>query len=180
MDWEHVLASLPAACSIMNGTKGGFLVAALPAGWSRMARVAISLISVEKNQTVTLCPKSQASAVQLVRGTLALGHGSRGTAASCSSSLPAGKRGRAEHLSSRGEQHQQPACFKENPPHLPTLHFSSSGSDVCQGSALPVRALLLAGILQLISSPLVSKPNFVPLPTCMAELITGTHYGTWH
>lgn len=59
-----------------------------------MARVAISLISIEKNQTVTLCPKSQASAVQLVRGTLALGHGSRGTAASCSSSLPSREEGK--------------------------------------------------------------------------------------
>lgn len=88
------LPSLPAACSVMNGTKGGFLVAALPAGWSRMARVAISLISIEKNQTVTLCPKSQASAVQLVRGSLALGHGSRGTAASCSSSLPSREEGK--------------------------------------------------------------------------------------
>lgn len=92
---------------------------------------------------------------------------------------PAGTRGRAEHVSSRVEQHQQPPCFKENLSHLPTLHFSSSGSDVCKGSVLPVQALL-SDIPQLISCPLVCKPNFVPLPTFMAELITGTHCGTWH
>lgn len=45
------------------------------------------------------------------------------------------------------------ACFKENPPHLATSHFSFSESDICKGVAAPVRALLLPGILQLIISP---------------------------
>lgn len=170
MDWDHVLTQ-PASCMrCLNGTKGAvFLMAALPTGWSRMASITISPTSTEKNQTVTLCPKSQASAVQLVRGTLAL---PPPAAPPC----PTGSRGRAEHLSSRGEQ---PPCFEENLSYLPTLHFSSSGSDICKASALPVQAFH-AGILQLISCPLVSKPNFAPLPTCTAELNTGTHCGTWH
>lgn len=46
MDWEHVLHSLPAACNVMNGTDGGFLMAAPPAGWSRMASAAISPTSI--------------------------------------------------------------------------------------------------------------------------------------
>lgn len=89
MNWEHVL-SQSASCMQRYEwhQRCGCLMAALPAGWSRMASVAISPSSIEKNQAVPLCPKSQASAVQVVRGTVALGLSSRGTAASCSSSLP--------------------------------------------------------------------------------------------
>lgn len=171
------LHSLPAACSVMNGTKGVFLMAALPAGWSRMASAAISPTSIWKNHTVT--PKGKP---QLCSWPEALWHWGWAAGAlqpPAAPPCPAGTRGRAEHLSSRVEQHQQPPCFKGNLSHLPTLHFSSSGSDVCKGCVLPVQALL-SDIPQLISCPLVSKPNFVPLPTCMTELITGTHCGTWH
>lgn len=89
-------------------------------------------------------------------GILTLGHGSRGTAAS----HQGGREGLSifpEGVSNTSslEQLAVPcgaSCFKENPPHLVMLHYSFSGSDICK-AAMPVRALLLPGILYLIISP---------------------------
>lgn len=173
MDWDHVLAQSASCMRCLNGTKGAiFLMAAPPAGWSRMASITISPTSTEKNQTVPLCPKSQASAVQLVRGTLALGH------CHLLQPLPA-QQGQEEGLSiflqGVSNLHALKKTFHISPP------CTSAPVEVifAKPQALPVQAFL-AGILQLISCPLVSKPNFVLLPTCMAELNTGTHCGTWH
>lgn len=135
----------------MDGTKGGLLAAAIPAGWSRMSWVAISPISIEKHQSVTLCPKTQAPAGEgswRCSGTGAwqqgywdsaagvLGLGSRGTGTlqqgywdsaagvlwpPAAPPCPAREKGKAEHLSSRGEQHQLPAADLPCP--AQQLHF---------------------------------------------------------
>jgi len=76
-----------------EGTKGVLLMAAIPAGQPGMARVDISPIGFEKQQTITSCPKSQAPAGRAGRSEAfwrwgmaagALGHGS-------SSSPPCGE-----------------------------------------------------------------------------------------
>lgn len=79
-----------------------------------MSWVAISPISIEKHQPVTLCPKTQAPAGEgswRCSGTGAWQQGYWDLAAGIE----------AEHLSSRGEQHQLPAADLPCP--AQQLHF---------------------------------------------------------
>lgn len=124
--------SLPAACNAMNGTKGGFLMAALPAGWSRMASIAISPSSIEKNQTCPLVPQKPSLSCAAARGTVALGLSSRATEASCSSSLPSRDE---EGLSifPQGVSNTSNLHALRKTCHISPFHLSSSGSDICKG-----------------------------------------------
>lgn len=70
--------------------------------------------------------------------------------------------------------HYADSCFKKK---KHAFHYltSLSESDICKHAALLLQALLLSLILGLIIFPLITKLNLIPLPTCMAELITCRH-----